>query len=432
MSTAPAFKKTAVGEKEDVRAHPRGRLGTGVVDFVKFRWLVSPTASFTFALSFVVAYFLWQSFVPVNWNPVRPFLFLSYKIPDAEVLLWEASKPIYGPVPTYSQGNFVLDHVRQACQGIHGYLFPHESPLLRYSKGVKDIPFIFFYILVFSFLRQVITQQVFKPLGARWGLRSEAKQTRFAEQGYALFYWGLAGTFGVYVMTFQDSWWYNLDHLWYQYPHWQMRPEVKLYYLLQFSYWLQQALVMFFRLERPRKDYYELVAHHIVTLWLVGWSYFINLTMIGTTVFVCMDIPDIFLALSKMLNYLDLNAFCMVIYGMFMCIWTYFRIYLSARTLYSVWSDYHKIPAYARSFNPFGGFWLVYWMQCHVFAPLLLLLLLNLFWYALMWRILYRYVHCAAYLTCSAFFGIYGDTREEHEEGRSVESKTKTLDNKAQ
>jgi acyl-CoA-dependent ceramide synthase len=38
-----------------------------------------------------------------------------------------------------------------------------------------------------------------------------------------------------------------------------------------------------------------------VTLWLIGWSYLVNLTMIGTTVFVCMDIPDTWLAVSSFL-----------------------------------------------------------------------------------------------------------------------------------
>lgn len=50
--------------------------------------------------------------------------------------------------------------------------------------------------------------------------------------------------------------------LWHaEYPHWQMRSELKAYYLLQLSYWLQQALVMILRLEAPRKDYYELIIH---------------------------------------------------------------------------------------------------------------------------------------------------------------------------
>ena len=169
-----------------------------------------------------------------------------------------------------------------------------------------------------------------------------------------------------------------------------MRPELKLYYLLQFSYWLQQALVMLLRLEKPRKDYYELVAHHLVTLWLIGWSYLVNLTMIGTTVFVCMDVPDTFLALSKLLNYLELEKITTVVFGLFMCVWTYFRIYLSAKTLWSVWYQYDMIPPHTKEWNPAKGWWLVSWMKYQVFTPLFLLLLLNLFWYYLMWRIMIR------------------------------------------
>jgi len=49
-----------------------------------------------------------------------------------------------------------------------------------------------------------------------------------------------------------------------------MKAELKIYYLMQFSHWLQELLVLTFGLEKARKDYVELVAHHIVTLWLVG------------------------------------------------------------------------------------------------------------------------------------------------------------------
>ncbi len=54
------------------------------------------------------------------------------------------------------------------------------------------------------------------------------------------------------------------------YPHWDMVPELKRYYLMQMAYWSQQLLVMLLKFEKPRKDYNELVAHHIVTIWLVG------------------------------------------------------------------------------------------------------------------------------------------------------------------
>jgi len=56
------------------------------------------------------------------------------------------------------------------------------------------------------------------------------------------------------------------------YPHWDMLPELKHYQLMQAAYWCQQLIVLVLRLEKPRKDYRELVAHHLVTLWLIGYA----------------------------------------------------------------------------------------------------------------------------------------------------------------
>ena len=62
----------------------------------------------------------------------------------------------------------------------------------------------------------------------------------------------------------------TMSGLFLDYPHWEMKPELKRYYLMQAAYWCQQLLVLILRLEKPRKDYNELVAHHLVTLWLIG------------------------------------------------------------------------------------------------------------------------------------------------------------------
>lgn len=69
-------------------------------------------------------------------------------------------------------------------------------------------------------------------------------------------------------MKQQESWWYRTEYFFLDYPHGGpsysnggMTPIVKAYYLLQFSYWLQQALVMLAGLEKKRDDYIELILH---------------------------------------------------------------------------------------------------------------------------------------------------------------------------
>ena len=74
------------------------------------------------------------------------------------------------------------------------------------------------------------------------------------------------GLVGFYLFLFTHS----LDSCRLDYPHWDMNPELKRYYLMQAAHWCQELLVLLMKLEKPRKDYVELVAHHFVTLWLIG------------------------------------------------------------------------------------------------------------------------------------------------------------------
>jgi acyl-CoA-dependent ceramide synthase len=37
--------------------------------------------------------------------------------------------------------------------------------------------------------------------------------------------------------------------------------ELKTYYLMQAAYWLQQMIILIAKVEKPRKDFKELVAH---------------------------------------------------------------------------------------------------------------------------------------------------------------------------
>ena len=130
------------------------------------------------------------------------------------------------------------------------------------------------------------------------------------------------------------------------YPHWQMTPELKRYYLMQASYWCQQLIVLVFRLEKPRKDYKELIAHHVVTLWLIGfapsfhihwhvsdstirrWSYGVNMTLIGNAVYTSMDVPDAFLAATKLVNYLRWEHSQNVVFVIFIGFWTWVSLCL--------------------------------------------------------------------------------------------------------
>ncbi|KAF8973622.1 TLC domain-containing protein [Flammula alnicola] len=273
---------------------------------------------------------------------------------------------------------------------ITGYI-PTSSPEdPRYRKTWWDIPFIAYYVVVFSFIRQLLVIKVSRPLARYFGLKRETKVDRFGEQMYALFYFMFFGAWGYRVMTQLPTYWYNTSEFWKGYPFWDLKPELKSYYLIQFAHWWQELLVLVLGLEKPRKDYWELVAHHLVTLWLIGWSYLVNLTYIGNAVYMSMDIPDAFFAFSKLLNYIQWNTAKVYSFGVFFVVWTYFRHYLNIWILWSVRYEQPNIPEWTRHWSWSEGVYMPGWMQYQIFLPLFLLQGLNLFWYYLIFKVLYR------------------------------------------
>ncbi|RSH88614.1 hypothetical protein EHS25_002841 [Saitozyma podzolica] len=292
-------------------------------------------------------------------------------------------------------------------------LFPQgRLPNGKYTKAWTDFLFLAYYIIFWSFVRQFVTIHVLRPLAKSLGIKG-GKIMRFTEQGYAVFYFGILGVCGIYVMRGLPTWWYKTEHFWLEYPHRQMTLELKTYYLMQAAYWLQQTIILAAKIEKPRKDFKELVAHHIVTLWLIGWSYTVHLTYIGVSIFVTMDVSDIFLAFAKCVNYVNEDASAPV-FAVFVCVWTYFRHYLNLFILWSVWNQFELIPVSERQlFSPLDDIWMAPWMKWQIFIPILLLQFINLFWYFLILRILFRAVFSA---------GLKDERSDDEDEGEAEPS----------
>ncbi|EJU06038.1 longevity assurance proteins LAG1/LAC1 [Dacryopinax primogenitus] len=336
---------------------------------------------------------LWEDMRTMRWMRVPAS---SAKILGVPILLWLNWHFLSSHQPN------PFSHVILLSGRVPGS--PDDDP--RYQKSYWDILFITYYVVFWSFVRQSIVLYILHPLARLAGIRKEGKLDRFAEQGYAIIYFGFSSSAGIYIMRQLPTWWYRTEYFWIDYPHWDMLPAMKAYYLLQFAFWLQQFLVLVLRIEKPRKDFQELVWHHYVTLWLIGWSYLVNLTYIGNAVFVTMDFSDTFLSVSKILNYLKLDRISVISFIWFIGVWTYMRHYLNLRMLYSVWTQFELIAPENREWDPPRGVWLAWWMKYQIFVPIALIQLLNIFWYLLMWRVLYR-----------AVFGtVIGDERSDDED----------------
>lgn len=192
-------------------------------------------------------------------------------------------------------------HLSYANPALHertNTLPAHIGNPTQYGKGKKDFAFVAFYTIVFTFTREFCMQRLIRPLAIRAGIKSRGKQARFMEQAYTAMYFAVFGPFGLWVMARTPVWYFNTAGMYEGFPHRAHEACFKTYYLLQAAYWAQQAIVLMLQLEKPRKDFKELVLHHIITLALIGLSYRFHFTYMGIAVYITHDISDFFLAVS--------------------------------------------------------------------------------------------------------------------------------------
>ncbi|KAI1426126.1 TLC domain-containing protein [Xylaria sp. FL1777] len=284
----------------------------------------------------------------------------------------------------------------------------------EYGKGPRDIAFVSFYTLVLFFAREFIMQELLRPLAVSLGITSRSKQGRFNEQAFVALYTGVIGPLGLWVMYHSPTWYFSTAGMYAAYPHKTHSAVTKFYYLVQAAFWAQQALVMVLGLETRRRDFKELVMHHVVTVSLIALSYRFHFTMMGVLVYVTHDISDFFLATSKSLNYID-SPLQAPYFTLCIVAWVYLRHYVNLKILFSILTEFRTIGPYVMD-------WEAEQYKCEIsnvitFVLLAALQALNLFWLYCLLRNAYRFV----------VLGVAKDDREEDEDdendhlGNSVE-----------
>ncbi|EDK41984.1 longevity-assurance protein 1 [Lodderomyces elongisporus NRRL YB-4239] len=229
-----------------------------------------------------------------------------------------------------------------------------------------------------------------------------------------MFYYGISGPFGLWIMSKTPLWFFETTPFYLEYPHKTHEIFFKVFYLGQAAFWVQQSVVLILQLEKPRKDFKELVLHHIITIALIWCSYRFHFTWMGIAVFITMDVSDFFLAISKTLNYLD-SSLTGPFFVLFIGVWIYLRHYINLRILWSVLTEFRTV-----------GEWELNWetqqYKCYISQPITFFLifalqLVNIYWLILILRILYRYI----------FSGDKKDERsdDEEEEEEVVEAEKK-------
>lgn len=124
-----------------------------------------------------------------------------------------------------------------------------------YVKGIDDIFIVAFWVVAFTFIREVVIRFLWFPLAKMGGVTRHSTLARFGEQGWNIVYFSVMWSAGVWIMQHSDYRNLRLAGLWENYPHYKLTWQMKTYYLVHAGFWVQSIIAV--NMEKRRKDYYQ-------------------------------------------------------------------------------------------------------------------------------------------------------------------------------
>lgn len=166
--------------------------------------------------------------------------------------------------------------------------------------------------------------------------------------------------------------------------------------MLETGFYISAVCTQLFDVKR--KDFTEMIIHHIATLTLLVFSWILNFVRIGSLVLVSHDIADVIMEGAKTLRYLGYTNACNVLFITFTFTWLvtrlgFFPFYIIRSTFIetvSLFTDYYAVHIF---FNFF----------------LFVLLALHVFWFTLILKVAMKSLQSG---------GVEKDVRSETDESQ--------------
>eukprot|EP00758_Cryptobia_borreli_P003353 Tbor_TRINITY_DN3695_c0_g1::TRINITY_DN3695_c0_g1_i2::g.409::m.409/K04710/CERS; ceramide synthetase len=108
--------------------------------------------------------------------------------------------------------------------------------------------------------------------------------------------------------------------------------DIRHYYSYELGFFLAEFVAIF--VETKRSDFLQYVIHHIVTIFLLFFSWVSYEHRIGTYVLLIHDLSDIFLASTKLMHYLKCETMVSINFTIFTTLFIFFRLVCLPSAIY--------------------------------------------------------------------------------------------------
>ncbi|KAG0558995.1 hypothetical protein KC19_10G070900 [Ceratodon purpureus] len=241
-------------------------------------------------------------------------------------------------------------------------------------------------LLLDSFIFEKYARRVIFPSGQKFMRRrkqeaGEKKVAKFTESAWKLTYYLLSTTM-LLVSACNEPWFGKTEYFWIGWPNQTIKFKLKVLYAFQCGFYVYSiaALVVW---ETRRKDFGVMMTHHVITIFLMVFSYIDGTYRAGVSTLLVHDVSDVLLESAKLCKYSGFEVGASLMFGLFVLSW--FTLRLLIFPFWIIWSISIEVAQYLdlggrKEFNQ-------YYFQNTL---LIMLFILHVYWWVLICRMLVK------------------------------------------
>merc|ERR1719357_2200692 len=171
----------------------------------------------------------------------------------------------------------------------------------HYSPGVKDIPAIFFYLLIAIVMHAIIQEYLLDKVNKKLHL-SKIKHAKFDESGQLLSFYLMSLCWAGDIIFRENL--FNVASLWDGYPHTSMTFLFKFFFIIQISYWLHIFPELYFQ-KTKKEDMAPKIQYATLYLIFITAAYIFRFTRLSLVLLVVHYLAESVFHTCRILSYAE-------------------------------------------------------------------------------------------------------------------------------
>lgn len=173
--------------------------------------------------------------------------------------------------------------------------------VLVYTAGMKDLPAIFFYLLIVIVMHQIIQEYVLDKINRKLHL-SKIKHAKFNESGQLLAFYASSVFWAGDIIMRENL--LDIRLLWEGYPHVYMTFMFKFFFIVQIAYWLHVFPELYFQ-RIKKEDMAPKIVYASLYLAFVAGAYIFSFTRLAMCLLLLHYVAEAVFHFCRVLAYSD-------------------------------------------------------------------------------------------------------------------------------